>query len=134
MDSCFQTFKADVWSMIIFVIVTAPIFLTLMKTRGRIVMRILADNYIYVWGIYCQQGLSGNCNTEIRSGIFSHETSLFQNFQPSSRWDWLSYRFSCRRWSFYPLTPPRWPVFWQFLRLLCLSPLWKSSLIMGRTN
>lgn len=85
MDSCFQTFKADVWSMIIFVIVTAPIFLTLMKTRGRIVMRILADNYIYVWGIYCQQGLSGNCNTEIRSGIFSHETSLFQNFQPSSR-------------------------------------------------
>lgn len=85
MDSCFQTFKADVWSMIIFVIVTAPIFLTLMKTRGRIVMRILADNYINVWGIYCQQGLSGNCNIEILSGIFLHETSLFQNFQPSSR-------------------------------------------------
>lgn len=40
-------------------IVSAPILLTLMKTRGRIAMKIIADNYINVWGIFCQQSVSG---------------------------------------------------------------------------
>ena len=62
---------------------TTPVFLTLMKTRGRVVMKILADNYIYVWGIYCQQGLSGNCKTNTRNEIFSHEIALF--FRVSKR-------------------------------------------------
>lgn len=39
-------------------IVSAPILLTLMKTRGRIAMKIIADNYINVWGIFCQQSVS----------------------------------------------------------------------------
>ncbi|XP_076619997.1 glutamate receptor-like [Colletes latitarsis] len=54
----FKTFKMDIWMAIIFTIVSAPILLTLMKTRGRIVMKIIADNYIKVWGIFCQQGMS----------------------------------------------------------------------------
>ncbi|KAF3420071.1 hypothetical protein E2986_12355 [Frieseomelitta varia] len=54
----FKIFTRGIWLVIICLIVTTPVFLTLMKTRGRVVMKILADNYIYVWGIYCQQALS----------------------------------------------------------------------------
>ncbi|XP_017765685.1 PREDICTED: glutamate receptor ionotropic, delta-2-like [Eufriesea mexicana] len=54
----FKTFRTDIWVVIICLIVSTPIFLTVMKTKGRIVMRILSDHYISVWGIYCQQGLS----------------------------------------------------------------------------
>ncbi|CAK9804446.1 Glutamate receptor ionotropic, delta-2 [Anthophora quadrimaculata] len=54
----FKTFNADIWATIIFLILTTPILLTIIKTRGGFAMQILADNYIYVWGIYCQQGLS----------------------------------------------------------------------------
>ncbi|CAD1478680.1 unnamed protein product [Heterotrigona itama] len=54
----FKIFTRGIWAVIICLIVTTPIFLTLMKTKGRVVLEILADNYIYVWGIYCQQALS----------------------------------------------------------------------------
>ncbi|XP_076677003.1 glutamate receptor ionotropic, delta-2 isoform X2 [Andrena cerasifolii] len=54
----FKAFNMDIWAAIICIIVSVPIVLTVMKTRGRVVMRIMADNYIHVWGIYCQQGLS----------------------------------------------------------------------------
>ncbi|CAL7936743.1 unnamed protein product [Xylocopa violacea] len=53
-----KTFHAKTWTAIICLIVTTPILLTVIKTRGRFSMQILTDNYIYVWGIYCQQGLS----------------------------------------------------------------------------
>lgn len=46
-------------------------------------MQILADNYIDVWGIYCQQALSGNCETSTRNEIFSHEIALI--FRVSKR-------------------------------------------------
>lgn len=55
----------DIWAAIICIIVSVPIVLTVMKTRGRVVMRIMADNYIHVWGIYCQQSLSGIVNMNV---------------------------------------------------------------------
>ncbi|XP_076760312.1 putative glutamate receptor [Xylocopa sonorina] len=61
-----KTFNVKTWAAIICLIVTTPILLTVIKTRGGFSMNILADNYIYVWGIYCQQGLS----------VFPSETSL----------------------------------------------------------
>ena len=79
----FQIFTRGIWSVIIFLIVTTPIFLTLMKTRGRVVLNILADNYIYVWGIYCQQGLSGNCKTNTRNEIYFRTKLL--SFRVSKR-------------------------------------------------
>ncbi|XP_034196676.2 glutamate receptor ionotropic, delta-1 [Osmia lignaria lignaria] len=54
----FKTFHVSIWTAIVCIIVSSPILLTLMKTKGRIKMKILADNYIHVWGIYCQQGLA----------------------------------------------------------------------------
>lgn len=60
----FQTFHVSIWTAIVCIIVSSPILLTVMKTKGRIKMKILADNYIHVWGIYCQQGLSGESSFE----------------------------------------------------------------------
>ncbi|XP_017890616.2 glutamate receptor 2-like [Ceratina calcarata] len=54
----FKIFHENVWMAIICLAVFTPIPLTLMKTKGRIAINVLADNYVYVWGIYCQQGLS----------------------------------------------------------------------------
>ncbi|XP_076276451.1 glutamate receptor ionotropic, delta-2 isoform X2 [Lasioglossum baleicum] len=61
-----KEFDINVWMGIVLMILSTPIILTLMKTRGRLVMKDIGDYYINVWGIYCQQGL-----TE-----FPRETSL----------------------------------------------------------
>ncbi|XP_015428977.1 PREDICTED: glutamate receptor ionotropic, delta-1-like [Dufourea novaeangliae] len=57
-SSYFKAFNRDIWTGIVCIILTAPIILTLMKTRCRIAMQIILDNYISVWGIFCQQGMS----------------------------------------------------------------------------
>ncbi|KAK2576887.1 hypothetical protein KPH14_005512 [Odynerus spinipes] len=54
----FKAFNPEIWVMIILLIITTPILLTVMKTKGCISGNIVSDNYIHVWGIYCQQGLS----------------------------------------------------------------------------
>nr|XP_012138436.1 PREDICTED: glutamate receptor ionotropic, delta-2-like [Megachile rotundata] len=54
----FKTFHVDIWIAIICIIVSSPILLAIIKTKGRVTMQVLSDNYIYVWGIYCQQGLA----------------------------------------------------------------------------
>ncbi|XP_066598107.1 glutamate receptor ionotropic, delta-2-like [Prorops nasuta] len=68
----FQAFKSDIWSVIVVLIITTPILLTVMKTRGVIAARIISENYILVWGIYCQQGLSEfPTNSSLRLAYFS---------------------------------------------------------------
>ncbi|XP_076640729.1 glutamate receptor ionotropic, delta-2 isoform X2 [Halictus rubicundus] len=53
-----KEFDTNVWMGIVLMILSAPIILTLMKTRGRLVLKDVGEYYISVWGIYCQQGLS----------------------------------------------------------------------------
>ncbi|XP_078048988.1 glutamate receptor ionotropic, delta-2 [Augochlora pura] len=53
-----KEFDKHVWMGIVLMILTVPIVLSLMKTRGRLFMKVVGDYYINVWGIYCQQGLS----------------------------------------------------------------------------
>ncbi|XP_047349923.1 uncharacterized protein LOC124949222 isoform X2 [Vespa velutina] len=53
-----KTFSFGIWAMLILVITTTPILLTLIKTKGSFSGSLLSENYIHVWGIYCQQGLA----------------------------------------------------------------------------
>ncbi|XP_046821732.1 uncharacterized protein LOC124425445 isoform X2 [Vespa crabro] len=53
-----KAFSFGIWAMLILVITTTPILLTLIKTKGSFSGSLLSENYIHVWGIYCQQGLS----------------------------------------------------------------------------
>nr|XP_031839588.1 glutamate receptor ionotropic, delta-2-like isoform X2 [Nomia melanderi] len=62
----FKAFDLYIWMGVVCIILSAPIILTLMKTKGRFVMTTIGENYINVWGIFCQQGLSE----------FPHESSL----------------------------------------------------------
>ncbi|THK33005.1 probable glutamate receptor [Diachasma alloeum] len=59
-DAYFKVFAADVWIVIIGLILTAPIVLTLIEWNARKshFLPLLAKHYSFVWGIYCQQGLS----------------------------------------------------------------------------
>ncbi|KAG6803285.1 glutamate receptor 3 isoform X1 [Apis mellifera caucasica] len=67
-----KTFNIDIWMVIVCLIVSVPIFLTVIKTRGRVKMNVLTDNYMHVWGIYCQQGLSEfPTETSMRLGFLS---------------------------------------------------------------
>ncbi|XP_018371881.1 PREDICTED: uncharacterized protein LOC108766848 [Trachymyrmex cornetzi] len=52
----FKVFSPGVWGTLIMIIIIASILLTVIKTKG-FSMSIIFDNYIKVWGIYCQQGL-----------------------------------------------------------------------------
>ncbi|KAG5331729.1 GRID2 protein, partial [Acromyrmex charruanus] len=52
----FKVFSAGVWGTLIMIIMIASILLTVIKAKG-FSMDIISDNYIKVWGIYCQQGL-----------------------------------------------------------------------------
>ncbi|KAL2712484.1 hypothetical protein V1478_018007 [Vespula squamosa] len=54
----FKTFSFGIWTMLILVITTTPILLTVIKTKGSFSGSLLSENYIHVWGIYCQQGLA----------------------------------------------------------------------------
>ncbi|XP_018048668.1 PREDICTED: uncharacterized protein LOC108687427 [Atta colombica] len=52
----FKVFSPGVWGTLIMLIIIASILLTVIKAKG-FSMSIISDNYIKVWGIYCQQGL-----------------------------------------------------------------------------
>ncbi|KAI4504222.1 hypothetical protein M0802_000693 [Mischocyttarus mexicanus] len=55
----FKTFSLGIWVIIILVITVTPILLTIIKTKSCYISgSVLSENYIHVWGIYCQQGLS----------------------------------------------------------------------------
>ncbi|XP_018406436.1 PREDICTED: uncharacterized protein LOC108782629 [Cyphomyrmex costatus] len=52
----FKVFSPGVWSTLMMIIIISSIILTIIKTKG-FSISIMSDNYIKVWGIYCQQGL-----------------------------------------------------------------------------
>ncbi|XP_070526456.1 probable glutamate receptor [Cardiocondyla obscurior] len=52
-----KTFSYGIWISLMMIIITTSILLTFMKAKGYFSLRLLFDNYISVWGIYCQQGL-----------------------------------------------------------------------------
>ncbi|KAI4493411.1 hypothetical protein M0804_001587 [Polistes exclamans] len=55
----FKTFSPGIWAIIILMITTTPILLTIIKTKSFYISgSVLSENYIHVWGIYCQQGIS----------------------------------------------------------------------------
>ncbi|XP_063982902.1 glutamate receptor ionotropic, kainate 2-like [Diachasmimorpha longicaudata] len=55
----FKAFAVDVWVAIIGLILTMPLFLTLIRyRRGNHLFPQIVEHYLNVWGIYCQQGLS----------------------------------------------------------------------------
>ncbi|KYQ52733.1 Glutamate receptor, ionotropic kainate 2, partial [Trachymyrmex zeteki] len=49
-------FSPGVWGTLMMIIIIASIILTVIKTKG-FSMSLMSENYIKVWGIYCQQGL-----------------------------------------------------------------------------
>ncbi|THK33012.1 glutamate receptor 1-like [Diachasma alloeum] len=59
-NAYFGAFKADVWALIIGSIIVTPIVLTVIKytKKRRHAFSMAIEHYLYVWGIYCQQGLS----------------------------------------------------------------------------
>uniref|UniRef100_A0A0C9RN71 Gria1 protein n=1 Tax=Fopius arisanus TaxID=64838 RepID=A0A0C9RN71_9HYME len=59
-NAYFKAFAMDVWMVIIGLLVTIPLFLTLIKYKRRkfCLFPLVVEHYSYVWGIYCQQGLS----------------------------------------------------------------------------
>ncbi|XP_024879231.1 probable glutamate receptor [Temnothorax curvispinosus] len=54
----FRAFSSITWIALLMIIITASILLTIMKTKGYFSINLMFENYINVWGIYCQQGLS----------------------------------------------------------------------------
>jgi len=56
-------------------IIIASILLTVIKAKG-FSMSIISDNYIKVWGIYCQQGLPGNVLSILKQ---NNKSSWYQN-------------------------------------------------------
>ncbi|KAG7206803.1 hypothetical protein KM043_000712 [Ampulex compressa] len=54
----FKAFNKETWAMILVIIMVAPVLLTVIKLRGHVSIDVLTENYIHVWGIFCQQGLS----------------------------------------------------------------------------
>ncbi|XP_024940081.1 glutamate receptor 1 isoform X2 [Cephus cinctus] len=69
----FQAFSFGIWITILGIVLVVPILLTLIKFKnGTSFLYLLAENYLYVWGIYCQQGLSEfPTNTTVRLVLFS---------------------------------------------------------------
>ena len=62
----FQSFKQDIWSAVLSFLLITPILLTFMKIvvqKDYVLWRLISDNYMNVWGIYCQQGIIGMIRT-----------------------------------------------------------------------
>ncbi|XP_016841021.1 glutamate receptor ionotropic, NMDA 1-like [Nasonia vitripennis] len=60
-NSYLKAFSTSIWVSLIILIILSAILLTYMKTKIakiRCLKNYLVENHLYVWGIYCQQGLS----------------------------------------------------------------------------
>ncbi|XP_029680403.1 glutamate receptor 1-like [Formica exsecta] len=55
----FQTFGLRIWVAIVMLIAVTPLLLSFMKTclESRNTMDLLSDNFLCIWGIFCQQAL-----------------------------------------------------------------------------
>ncbi|XP_011142833.2 glutamate receptor ionotropic, delta-1-like [Harpegnathos saltator] len=54
----FQAFDFKIWAVILSIIVCAPILLAIIKAKGCVTISLVMENYMHVWSIICQQGLS----------------------------------------------------------------------------
>ncbi|XP_028046100.1 glutamate receptor 2 [Monomorium pharaonis] len=52
----FRAFSSGIWITLVVIIIVVSIMLTIIKTKG-FSITLMCENYINVWGIYCQQGL-----------------------------------------------------------------------------
>ncbi|EZA49991.1 hypothetical protein X777_11479 [Ooceraea biroi] len=74
----FQAFSSGIWIMIVTIIITASILLTVMKAKKCFSASLLFENYMRVWGIFCQQSLSEFPNElSMRLAFFSIYVSAF---------------------------------------------------------
>lgn len=62
----FQAFHKDIWLIIIAILILSPILLALMwkVIKGHDVAYHLVEEYLCIWGIYCQKPLTGNFEME----------------------------------------------------------------------
>lgn len=56
-----QTFGLRIWVAIVVLIAVTPLLLSFMKTclESRNTMDLISDNFLCIWGIFCQQALIG---------------------------------------------------------------------------
>ncbi|XP_011252420.2 glutamate receptor 3-like [Camponotus floridanus] len=68
----FKAFSLGIWIMLVTIIITASILLSVISAKGYFSMNLIFENYVHIWGIYCQQGLSEFSNKlSMRLAIFS---------------------------------------------------------------
>ncbi|XP_029680402.1 glutamate receptor ionotropic, kainate 4-like [Formica exsecta] len=68
----YKAFSSGIWIMLATTIITASILLSIIKTKEYFSMNLIFENYVYVWGVYCQQGFSDFPNKlSMRLAIFS---------------------------------------------------------------
>ena len=53
-----------IWVTLIIIILATPVLLTVIKSMESLNAwpTVIVESYLYVWGIFCQQGLSGKQN------------------------------------------------------------------------
>ncbi|XP_074094952.1 glutamate receptor 1 isoform X1 [Cotesia typhae] len=76
----FEAFSSDIWMIMISMIVLIPALITLIKIHQskKMISHIIAENYLNVWGIFCQQGLSEfPARTSLRIVYFAMLVSAF---------------------------------------------------------
>ncbi|XP_011694273.1 PREDICTED: uncharacterized protein LOC105453773 [Wasmannia auropunctata] len=65
-------FSLDTWIALLMIIIIASFLLTTMKIENGFSMDLMSENYIKIWGIYCQQGLPGfPRESSVRLAFFS---------------------------------------------------------------
>lgn len=61
MINILKAFSDHIWMIIMILLMLTPVLLTFMKIqqKNKYITNIVIENYLNVWGIFCQQGLSG---------------------------------------------------------------------------
>ncbi|XP_053593783.1 glutamate receptor ionotropic, kainate 2 [Microplitis demolitor] len=73
-SSYFEAFSDHIWMIIMILLMLTPVLLTFMKIqqKNKYITNIVIENYLNVWGIFCQQGLSEfPTRTSLRIAYFS---------------------------------------------------------------
>lgn len=104
-----QAFSTSSWLFIALTLITASLMIAFIRimvnetTFLQISMSYIVENFMRVWGIYCQQGVSGNFYYKFRLSIFRFLfcclfSSLNKSFETQMTF-WVNYFFQ------EPLTP-----------------------------
>lgn len=79
-----KAFALQIWITIILLVITSSILVAVMKmgAGGNSFKNLISEHYLYVWGIFCQQGLAGKtCNIQI---LVIYQSVVFQDDNSSS--------------------------------------------------